>query len=214
MSRETQTEGTAKPLVGPLFSYYQSIRVGVLAIFFALSITMMAHKHGRNRLTPSLQTQSSFGMATESSMRKLLSEAADLDEDVHSIIGISVKESRPVNDPEVIEVEKFLRESFNEERRLNCASLKVHKEHGHIQFVKRSMGKEGVVQYDLEVVFGEETVFASMQAKPSFQIVSSVPAPCDDGVKDEIAVSLGGMSINEFQGYKCASFCTREHIVH
>jgi hypothetical protein len=194
MSRETaKSDDIAKPLL----SHFQSIRVGVLSVFFALSITMMAHIHGRNRVETSLKTQPSFGKESEAGMRRLLSQSSGLDEDDYYSIGMSVKESRPVNDPEVIEVEKSFRKSFNELRRKNCASFKVYNIQGRIQFAKRSMGKAGLVQYDLEVVFGNETVFARISKgkradKSSFELVSSVPAPCDDGVDDQIAISSAG----------------------
>ena len=197
-------EDTGKPLL----SYHQSIRRGILSVFFTLSIMVMAHKHGRNRLAISLETQSSFGIGKEtvSSMRKLLSVSSDSVEADHSSLGIPIEEKRPLNDPEVIEVEKFLRKSFNVERRLKCTSFKVYNNQGHIQFAKRSRGKEGFARYDLEVIFGNETVFARISSskgkgagKPSFKIVSSVPAPCEDGVSDQIAVSSAGQSTNYIQ---------------
>jgi hypothetical protein len=108
-----------------------------------------------------------------------------------------VGESILVGDPEVIEVEKYLRQSFNEIRRLNCSSFQNYDGQGSVQFVKRSAGKGGATQYDLEVVFGKETVFARISkgksaAKKSFQLDSSVPGPCDDGVDTQLAISLAG----------------------
>jgi hypothetical protein len=200
MSDEAEDDTAAKPLL----SFSQSIRVAMFSVFFALSITMMAQKHGRDRLT-SIETQLPFSKETEYRMRKLLSEPSDLDDDEQSSIGMSMKERRPVNDPEVIAVESSLRQYINEGRRLNCASLNVHDEPGIIQFAQRSAGKGGLVRYDLEVTFGNETVFARMSKrkgadkKTSFQMDSLVPAPCEDGIGDQLAVTFAGQSTNKPQ---------------
>ncbi len=198
MSEET---AKAEVVAKPILSFYQSIRVAILSVFFALSITMMAHKHGKVRLATSLQTLSPFNKETEYRMRKLLSEPSALDDDDHSNIEIPLRESRPVNDAEVISVENALRKSINEERRFNCASFKVHNNPGRIRFAKRSFGKGGRVRYELEVTFDDETVFARISkgkgaAKTSFKIDSRVPAPCEDGVNESIAVSFAGQSTN------------------
>ncbi len=195
-----QAEVAAKPIL----SFHQSIRVAILSVFFALSITMMAHKHGKVRLATSLQALSPFDKETEYRMRKLLSEPSDLDDDDNSNIEIPLKESRPVNDAEVIAVENALRQSINEERRLNCASFKVHNNPGRVRFAERSFGKGGRVRYDMEVTFDDETVFARISkgkgaAKTSFQIDSRIPAPCEDGVNESIAVSFAGQSTNMLQ---------------
>jgi hypothetical protein len=183
-------------------SHSQSIRVTVFSAVFAFSITMMAHKHRRNHTSASLETQSQLGGEAISTLRRLLSEPSNTDQNDPSKNKVSVEEIIPVNDPDVIEVEKFLRKAFNEERRSNCAAFKSYVVPGHLQFAKSSKGKGDSAQYSLEVDFGDVVVFARIaegKGKSKYTLLSSIPNPCDAEMVGQLAVSNAGASINKFQ---------------
>jgi hypothetical protein len=174
-------------------AYDQSIRVAVIAVIFTFSITLLAYQNGNNHMTTTLRTQTP-GNGAGNTMRKLL-----------SVPSASSNESKvnvmmPVKNPAVIEAEIFLRKSINVKRQSTCASFKSYNSPGYVQFAKMSTGKRGAVKYSLEVVYGNETVFARIAskeaAKNKFELVSCIPSPCDGGLEGRPAVSFAGVLLN------------------
>ena len=174
--------------------YDQSIRVAVISVLFTSSITLLVYHQGSNHRATSLRTQTPSDSEAGYNMRKLLSAPPG---DGKSSNGLPVDLMIPVKDPAVIEAEKFLRQAFNIKRQATCASIKSYDAPGSVQFAKISTGKGGAVRYRLEVVYGNETVFARIASKGAaintFVLVSSIPSPCDGGLEGQPAVSFAGV---------------------
>jgi hypothetical protein len=122
----------------------------------------------------------------------------------------------PVDNPLVVRAAEALRISINSQRRLNCPALHAYDEPGVIKYAKRGIVASGGGQYRLEVVFGNDVVFGRVVHLPKnrqlidptaqtalddpsnldgrFELLSSVPGPCDDGVPEQLAVSAEGES--------------------
>ena len=123
-------------------------------------------------------------------------------------------ENMPEDDPLVERAAEAVRINFNSERLAKCPALKAYDTPGKIEYAKRGMAADGSGQYKLEVVFGNDVVYARIAHLPErkqtidptvqsalddpdnlagqFSLVSSVPHPCDDAVPEQLAVSAAG----------------------
>ncbi len=116
-------------------------------------------------------------------------------------IPIDAEERIPVNDTTVLQAEKFLRQTFNARRLINCSSIPPYVRAGGIQIAKKSIDVSGKALYSLEIVFEQKTVLANIsilpgdndsQGSPQFKLISSVPGPCEIAAQDQLAVSNYG----------------------
>jgi hypothetical protein len=132
--------------------------------------------------------------------------------DTDSMVAVSI------DAPEVKQAAEALRINFNAERVAKCPAMRSYDEPGTVKYAKHGIAEDGKSQYRLEVVFGNDVVFAriahlprsdqlvdpTMQAQLGdtdnlngrFLLVSSVPAPCEDGVPEQLAVSAEGESLS------------------
>ena len=121
----------------------------------------------------------------------------------------------PVDDPKVLRAAEALRIAFNSQRRQNCPALRPYDQPGKIKYAKRGMGDEGLGIYKIEVVFSDNDVvlgrvghlprsqqLVDPEAQAAlndtrnldgrFELLSSVPGPCDNGIPEQLAVSATG----------------------
>jgi hypothetical protein len=120
----------------------------------------------------------------------------------------------PVDDFHALRAAEALRMNFNAARLANCPATRSYDEPGKIQYAKRGMVGNGLSQYKLEVVFGNDVIFARLAhldesaqtVDPStlmalndtdnlngrFQLMSSIPGPCEDAVPEQLAISVAG----------------------
>ena len=98
-------------------------------------------------------------------------------------------------DQRVTKAEEAVRSAFNIERTASCKKLPVYRQPGTIQYLIRSTEPNGSTTYLMEILFGNETVFARVMVsanKTAFKVLSSTPGPCSTGIEDQLAVSLLG----------------------
>ena len=98
-------------------------------------------------------------------------------------------------DQRVTKAEEAVRSAFNVERTASCKKLPVYRQPGTIQYLIRSTEPNGSTTYLMEILFGNETVFARVMVsanKTAFKVLSSTPGPCSTGIEDQLAVSLLG----------------------
>ena len=139
----------------------------------------------------------------------------------------------PVDDPSVVRAAEALRIAFNSRRRLTCPALHSFDEPGTVKYAKRGLAAGGKSQYRLEVVFGNDVVLARLAHLPKsqqtvdptaqatlddptnldgrFELVSSVPGPCDDGVPEQLAVSATGVEAVNQQKLGWTAVLKQEH---
>ena len=120
----------------------------------------------------------------------------------------------PVDNPLVARAADAIRISINSRRRLDCPALHAYDEPGIVKYAKRGIVASGGGQYRLEVVFGNDVVFGRVVHLPKdrqlidptaqtalddptnldgrFELLSSVPGPCEDGEPEQLAVSAEG----------------------
>ena len=120
----------------------------------------------------------------------------------------------PVDNPLVARAADAIRISINSQRRLDCPALHAYDEPGIVKYAKRGIVASGGGQYRLEVVFGNDVVFGRVVHLPKdrqlidptaqtalddptnldgrFELLSSVPGPCEDGEPEQLAVSAEG----------------------
>jgi hypothetical protein len=167
-----------KALCSPMF-----VRVGISVIFIAaLAITGIAYTRRNDENTNHLLMGTFGGGAARRSMPMLL--------DQHSLNLMSVS----ISDPSIMQAEKAIRTAFNIERNKSCASKNMSDVQGEILYARKEMALNGTVLYTLEVNFNDEVVFARVAMQPGtvdthFQLISSIPGPCDDELLDQLAVS-------------------------
>ncbi len=112
-----------------------------------------------------------------------------------------IEENVAIDDPMAMQAVEALRNSFNSPRRVNCTSTAQYDKSGVIQFAKRSITRNGSVIFTVEVVFGNDSVFARISTRSErtdldggqkFQVVSSVPGPCEIEPQQQLAISSRG----------------------
>ncbi len=137
-----------------------------------------------------LSTTDRLGGPYNASRRSIPSLYEQDSVDLNSVL-ISVAE------PLVIQAAEAVRNAFNTQRKTACASLGYFNARGDIQYAKKADESNGTTLYTLEIVFGDSAVFAQVVLLPSnlnakFQLISSIPGPCEDGVREQLAVSALG----------------------
>jgi len=128
----------------------------------------------------------------------------------------------PVDDPRVIQASSALAQYINSNRASDCPTKTAVADDATktIVYAKRGMGDGGRGQYRLEVLFGNEVVFARIahltkddqlvdpsnkQDDPNnydgrYAVVTVTPDPCGDAVADQLAVSATGVTAINKQG--------------
>jgi hypothetical protein len=123
-------------------------------------------------------------------------------------------EVMPVDDAKVTRAADALRISINSARRANCPATRPYDDAGRVVYARRGIVADGKGQYRLEVVFGNDVVHARIahlaaekqivdpagmaalddpdNLEGRFEIMSIVPAPCENGVPQQLAVSATG----------------------
>jgi hypothetical protein len=111
------------------------------------------------------------------------------------------EENVAIDDPMAMQAVEALRESFNIQRRVSCSSTAQYDKPGVIQFAKRSITRNGSASFTVEVVFGNDSVFAristcaertDLDGGQKFQVVASVPGPCEIEPQQQLAISSRG----------------------
>mmetsp|Transcript_41868 Transcript_41868/g.87501 ORF Transcript_41868/g.87501 Transcript_41868/m.87501 type:complete len:192 (-) Transcript_41868:9-584(-) len=170
-----------KALYSPKFA-----RVGIsIVVIAALAITGISYSRRRDAdLKPHQMTGTFNGGAARRSMPNLL------DQDSLGVRSVSVS----ISDPLIVQAEAAIRTAFNIERNKTCASKNLYAQ-GGVQYARKAMASNGTVIYTLEVNYDDEVVFARVGMLPvgtRFQLISSIPGPCDGGPQDQLAVSALG----------------------
>jgi hypothetical protein len=123
-------------------------------------------------------------------------------------------EMMPIDDPKVVRAAEALRFSFNSQRRHECPARSEITKPGNIKYAKRGIVVDGYGQYKMEVAFGNEVVLARISHLPKnkqltdpasqtalddpknldgrFELLSSVPKPCENGIAEQLVVSATG----------------------
>jgi hypothetical protein len=102
-----------------------------------------------------------------------------------------------VADPLVVQTGETIRNTFNAQRKAACPSLELYSTRGAIQYAKKAVQSNGTILYTMEIVFGDEAIFARVALLPDnngakFQMILSVPGPCEGGVQEQLAISALG----------------------
>ena len=166
-------------------------RIGVLTMLCtAVAVTLMAYARSKaGTLTETFPAPREI--PNESPRRSSLSESDLLDQ-------LSVAVS--VADPLVLRAGEAVRNTFNNQRRANCPSMGTYNKSGSVQYAKKAIETNGTALYTLEVVLGRTAVYARVALQPStknttayFQLLLSIPAPCEAEAPDQLAVSALGV---------------------
>ena len=111
-------------------------------------------------------------------------------------------------DQRVTKAEEAVRSTFNTERSASCKKLPVYRQPGTIQYLIRSTEPDGSATYLMEILFGNEAVFARVMVSANntaFKVLSSTPGPCSTGIEDQLAVSLLGEQRACFKFFRTTS---------
>jgi hypothetical protein len=100
-------------------------------------------------------------------------------------------------DPLAIQAGEAVRIAFNAQRTEECKSMDLYHAQGAIQYAKKAEESNGTVHYTLEIVFDGDAVLARVDMLPdsrgaTFQLIFSIPAPCESGLREQLAVSALG----------------------
>ena len=166
-------------------------RIGFTLISAAIAVTMIAF--ARNT-THDLHTDLSnvdLLSGPYNASRRLIPSLYEQDSVDRNSVLVSVA------DPLVIQAAEAIRNAFNSQRTMSCASLGYYNVRGVIQYAKKTDASNGTTLYTLEVVFGDSPVFARVAMQPAslnakFQLIFSIPGPCEGGVREQLAVSAQG----------------------
>jgi hypothetical protein len=164
-------------------------RVGIAVVFIAaLAIASIVYaKRQDAEESPHLLIRTFDGGAARRSIPYLL------DQDSLDLRSIAVS----ISDPLVVQAEKAIRAAFNLERNRSCTSKNLSYVQGEILYARKAMALNGTVLYTLEVQFDDEAVFARVALLPNtvdaqFQLIFSIPGPCEGELQDQLAVSALG----------------------
>ncbi len=173
-----------KALCSPKF-----VRAGIsIVLVAALAITGFAYTRRHDAdLKQHLLIHTLNGGATRRSIPNLF------DQDALDLRSISVS----ISDPLIVQAETAIRTAFNTERNKSCVSKNRYDVHGTIQYARKATALNGTVLYTLEINFDDEVVFARVAMLPNtgfnqFQLIFSIPGPCEGGPLDQLAVSALG----------------------
>ncbi len=154
-------------------------------------------------------------ISCEAVIKKLGSETfGNSDGYISSDNDADAMEMMPIDDPKVVRAAEALRFSFNSQRRHDCPARSEITKPGTIKYAKRGMVTDGYGQYKMEVAFGNEVVLARISHLPKnkqltdpasqtalddpknldgrFELLSSVPKPCENGIAEQLVVSATG----------------------
>ena len=72
---------------------------------------------------------------------------------------------------------------------------------GAVQYAKKAVALNGTVLYTLEIVFETNAVLGRVALLPNkfgpkFQVIFSIPDPCEGEIQEQLAVSALGMPIH------------------
>ncbi len=164
------------------------VRVGIsIVLIAALAITGISYTRRHDADAKEHLSVAIDGGASRRSMPDLLGP------DSLDLISVSVS----ISDPLVVQAKKAIRTAFNLERNKSCALKNLSDVQGEIQYARKAMALNGTVMYTLEVNFDDGVVFARVAMLPTkvgsqFQLIFSIPGPCDGGPLDQLAVSALG----------------------
>ncbi len=101
-----------------------------------------------------------------------------------------------ISDPLIVQAEAAIRNAFRIERNKSCASKNLYVQ-GGIQYARKAAALNGTVLYTLEVSYDDEVVFARVSMLSNavgtrFQLIYSIPGPCEGGPQEQLAVSALG----------------------
>ena len=170
-------------------------RIGVLTMLCtAVAVTLMAYT--RSKAGAHTQTfPAPREIPDDSTRRSSLSESDLLDQ-----LSIAVS----VADPLVLRAGEAARSTFNTQRRADCPSIGTYNKSGAIQYAKKAVETNGTALYTLEVVFGRTAIYARVALQPStknttayFQLLLSIPGPCEAEAPDQLAVSALGVCAHD-----------------
>jgi hypothetical protein len=106
----------------------------------------------------------------------------------------------PVDDPYVLNAEKFIRNATNAQRLTYCSNMALYDQIGTVQAAKKRVDENSTVHYTIEVSYGNSTVFSRILmlpdtrngSNPFFELIISIPGPCENELQDQLAVSSQG----------------------
>ena len=167
-------------------------RIGVLTLLCtAVAVTLMAYARSKS----DAQAQQIFPIPREIPNNSRRSTSSLSESDLLDQLSVAVS----VADPLVLRAGEAVRNAFNIQRRTDCPSIGTYNKSGAVQYAKKAVETNGTVLYTLEVVFGSTAVYARVALQPStkntaayFQLLVSIPAPCEDKAPDQLAVSALG----------------------
>lgn len=156
------------------FSRSTVTRVAVLiAVGVGLVITVIAYSKHTDDAPPHRESEDSKG-------RKLVTH----DDDSQSEI--------------VLQAAEYLRVTFNSERRVLCKSAPLFTAGGEIQVFHRLARANRLIEYGIEITFGNSTFYVKVavisnisesNSSTAFKLLWSAPAPCENSVHDQLAIS-------------------------
>ena len=106
------------------------------------------------------------------------------------------------HDHTTIQAAEMVRSTFNRHRLADCSSLPEYDRPGAIQYTIKWTDSKGRVMYSMEILFGEEVVFAQvalLSNNSKFQLLSSTPEPCTYGIEDQLALAFQGADAHTFE---------------
>ena len=174
-------------------------RIGLTLISAAIAIiTVIAFARNKPAdLETDLPVPALLGKPYNQSSRRTSKSLSEQDSlDLASVL-ISVA------DPLVIQAGEAVRNAFNAQRKATCSSIGLHNTRGAIQYAKKAVQSNGTVLYTMEIVFGDDAIFARVALLPNkvgakFQLILSIPqaGPCESGVQEQLALSALGTLIH------------------
>jgi hypothetical protein len=169
-------------------------RISFTLISAVIAITVIAFAKPK---TNELETDTTIaalagGPFNETSRRSTTSSNEQDSLDLDSVL-ISVA------DPLVIQAGEAIRNAFNSQRKTKCTSMKRYNSRGAIQYAKKLVQSNGTVLYTMEIVLGNDAIFARVALLPNqavisskFHLILSIPGPCEGEVREQLAISALG----------------------
>jgi hypothetical protein len=159
-----------------------------ILVISALAITGISYTRRRDADFKTHQLVGTFDVGAARRSMQMLQ-----DQDLLNLRSVPVS----ISDSLILQAEKALRTAFNIERNKSCASKNLSDVQGEILYARKATALNGTVLYTLEINFGDAVVFARVALLPNtgdnqFQLISSIPGPCDVGPLDQLAVSALG----------------------
>jgi hypothetical protein len=162
-------------------------RVAFAVISAVIAITLFACA---KQSAAAFQSEHSAASIPTVSRRSIASQYEQDSLDLNSVL-VSVA------DPLVVQAGEAIRNAFNAQRMTVCPSLSVYSTRGAIQYAKKAVALNGTVLYTLEIVFDTKAVLGRVallpnNVGPKFQVIFSIPGPCEGKIQEQLAVSALG----------------------